>query len=325
MTPLSTLPPVTPLFCQSNLTFTEFNRIVTELVSRDRVLEEAVVNFTSVAGLARTASLLSAAEIILGTNITELVIASGVLPEGFLSFEDFQNTMAERVSTLEQNTIVTVADGVTTPQTLKALSLSNQANIANLQSQLDAFSKTLASVTALTDQIKSINDIVSTVNSRLDTLESIQADQADELKNARKEFAQDPSKRLVDKIDEMDGVSEALQTNVTAAVKEITDARAPDRFDSLAERLGSMESSMESFSETLSLLQGRGAVTGVKSGRSILHGNIELIPGSNIALTRERNGIRIDVVDKATCIDTQAPIGDPNGPCCGPSSVTIGN
>jgi len=323
-TPLSTLPPVTPLSAESQLSFTEFQRVTSQLVQRDRVLEEAVVNFMSAASLVRTANMLAAMELILGTDLTEQTIAAGALPAGYVSFQDFQNDIESRVSTLEQGFQVTSPDGTTT-QSLKSLSLSNQANIAALQQQLDQFNAAIAAAQALTSQIASIAATVASVDSRLATIEAVQADQADELKNARKEFAQDPSKRLVDKIDSMDSISEALQTNMDAVTKEVTDARAPDRFDSLAEHIGSIEASIQDLNDSLSQLQGRGAVTGVKVGRSILHSNVELIPGSNIALTRERNGIRIDVVDKATCIDTQAPIGDPNSACCGPGSVTIGN
>lgn len=322
--PLTSLPPVKPLSCQSQLTFTEFNRVVSDLMIRDRVLEEALINFTSVSSLQLTASLLSATETILGKDLVADVIASGALPGDFQDFATFQAMVTDRLGTLEKNTIVTDEDGEN-PKSLKALVLSNQQTIGALNSAIDEFDKELAGIKALTDDIAAVKEVVDTVNTRISDLENLLGDLADEVKNARKELASDPSKRLVDKIDAIDSAIVALQTTLNAVVKEMVDARSADRFDSVAERIGELESNLEAFEETLSNLRGRGIVTGIKVGRSILHGVTELIPGSNIAITRERNGLRIDVVEKATCIDMSAPIGDPNAACCGPSNVTIGN
>ena len=321
---LSTLPSVRPLLAQRELTFTEFNRIISDLAQRDRVLEEGVQNFVSQAGLARTASLLAATEKILGENLVTQVIDTGALPTDVLSFEEFQTTVEERLAAVEALTIVTDADGLN-PRSLKALVLSNQATIAAVNKKVDDFAAELDALSAVTDDVAAIKAVTDTVNTRLSTVEAILADLSDEVRNARKEFADDPSKRLVDKMDSIDGKIAALQQNVNSLVKEMTDARSPDQFDSLAARIGSLESSIEAINEAVSQLNGRGVVTGIKVGRTIRHGVIELIPGSNLAITPERAGFRVDLVEKATCIDASAPVGDPNAACCPPGSISIAN
>lgn len=324
MTFVSTLPPVTPILAQRELSFTEFNRAIGELSARDRVLEEAVQNFTSQAGLATTASLLAATEKILGEDLVAAVVSAGALPAGILSFADLQATYGERLTAVEELTVVTDTDGLN-PRSLKAVVLSNQATIAAVNAKVDAFATELEALSAITDDIDAIKAVTDSVNSRLTTAEQVLADLSDEVRNARKEFADDPNKRLVDKIDSIDGNITAAQQTVSSLVKEITDARSPDQYDTLGARIGALESSIESINEVVSLLQGRGVVTGIKVGRTIRHGMIELIPGSNIALTPERAGFRVDVVEKATCIDATAPIGDPNAACCAPGSSQIAN
>jgi chromosome segregation ATPase len=226
------------------------------------------------------------------------------------------------VTSLEAAT--TIDTGQNQPLSLKSVVESTQVTLAALNDAITAYAAELAAIKAITDDIVAVKTTVDAMNKRLTDVEALLADLSDEVKQARKEYASDPSKRLIDKIDSMDSEILALQQTTAALEKEIVDARSADRFDTLAERLGSIESSIESIQDALNNLAGRGNVNGLRVGRSILHGEVELIPGSNIAITRERNGYRFDIVDNGTCVDLGAPKIDPNN-CCGNGNPNFGN
>lgn len=319
----TTLPDVTPLSCATKLTFIEINRIISELMMRDRTLEEAVLAFTDEAFLQNTVKVLAATQMILGQELVDSVIAANIqLPTGVLDFAAFQSEINSRVASLEDATTVTSGDSQ--PLSLKSVVESSQVTIAALNDAVTAFGEELAQIKAITDDIVAIKTTVDAMNKRLTDAEALLADLSDEVKQARKEFASDPSKRLIDKIDSIDSKILALQQTTSALSKEIVDARSADRFDTLAERLGSIESSIETLQTTLDNLTGRGNVNGMRVGRSILHGEVELIPGAGLAITRERNGYRFDIVDTGTCMDFAAPKVDPNN-CCGPGNPNFGN
>ena len=324
MTDTTNLPEVTPLSCVPGLTFIEINRAISQLMARDRALEEAFYDFTSESFLQNTVKMLSATSLILGQDLMNSVIAANnQLPTGFEDFSTFQSEMMQRVASLEDATTVTSTDS-STPLSIKSVVQSTQVTLTALNDAITAFGTQLAAMQALTNNITAITTTVTAMNTRLTNVESLLADLSDEVKQARKEFASDPSKRLIDKIDAIDSEILALQQTTEAMSKEIVDARSADRFDTLAEHIGSIEDSIESLQSTLNTLVGSGNVTSVRVGRSILHGEVELIPGSNIAITRERNGYRIDVVDAATCIDFAATKVDPNN-CCGSGNPNFGN
>jgi len=319
----TTLPDVTPLSCAQKLTFIEINRLVTELMMRDRSLEEAVLAFTNEAFLHNTVKVLAAAQLILGQDLVDTVIAANnQLPVGVLDFSAFQTELSARVASLESATTVTSGDSQ--PLSLKSVVESSQVTLAALNDAVTAFGVQLAAIKAVTDDVVAIKTTVDAMNKRLTDVEALLADLSDEVKQARKEFASDPSKRLIDKIDDIDSKILALQQTSSALSKEIVDARSADRFDTLAERLGSIESSIETLQTTIDNLSGRGNVNGIKVGRSVLHGEVEFIPGTNIAITRERNGYRFDMVDTGTCVDFAAPKIDPNN-CCGGGNTNFGN
>ena len=93
MTDLSSLPSVTPLSAANKQTFTEFNRIITELMVRDRVLEESLLAFTDSAYLQNTVKILAATEQILGPELVQNVIdANNLLPLNFQNLLNFQTT-----------------------------------------------------------------------------------------------------------------------------------------------------------------------------------------------------------------------------------------
>lgn len=324
MTDLSSLPSVTPLSAANKQTFTEFNRIITELMARDRVLEESLLAFTDSAYLQNTVKILAATKQILGPELVQNVIdANNLLPLNFQNFLNFQTTTSESLQSLQES--VTFTQGDSQPMSLKSVVEGTQTTIAALNTAVEAFGTQLAAIQALTGDITSIKTSVDALDSRLTDAEALIADLSDEIKQARKEFANDPSKRLIDKIDSIDSQIVSMQLTTERLTKEIVDARSADRFDTLGERIGSLESDLEATQETLQTLQGKGSVTGFKVGRSILHGNVELIPGSNIAITRERNGFRIDVVDVGSVIDLGAPRIDPNNCCTGNNNVNFGN
>lgn len=324
MTDLSSLPSVTPLSAANKQTFTEFNRIITELMVRDRVLEESLLAFTDSAYLQNTVKILAATKQILGPELVQNVIdANNLLPLNFQNFLNFQTTTSESLQSLQES--VTFTQGDSQPMSLKSVVEGTQTTIAALNTAVEAFGTQLAAIQALTGDITSIKTSVDALDSRLTDAEALIADLSDEIKQARKEFANDPSKRLIDKIDSIDSQIVSMQLTTERLTKEIVDARSADRFDTLGERIGSLESDLEATQETLQTLQGKGSVTGFKVGRSILHGNVELIPGSNIAITRERNGFRIDVVDVGSVIDLGAPRIDPNNCCTGNSNPNFGN
>jgi len=319
----TTLPPTDPLACNRELTFSVFNKIIQQLVARDRQLELAVVNFTSVTELQRTSALLDAVEVILGPTLVEHVIDNDLLPEGTNSYENLESDLTDRVVALEGQTTYQDTEG--TVRSVKSLALNNQTNIAALNQKLDAFDAELDAVRAIIDDITAIKTTLDSQESRLADVETLLADVMLEVKNARREFSNDPAKRLIDKIDNLDARIEANVVNIRATIKEIVDARAVDRFDTLGERIGSLESGIEELHDLVDVLRGRGTVTGLKVGRSILHGDAELIPGNNIAITRERNGYRVDVVDMGTCVDLGAPKIDPNDGCCPPGNANFAN
>lgn len=324
MADLSSLPSVTPLSAANKQTFTELNRIITELMARDRVLEESLLAFTDSAYLQNTVKILAATEQILGPELVQNVIdANNLLPLNFQNFLNFQTTTSESLQSLQES--VTFTQGDSQPMSLKSVVEGTQTTIAALNTAVEAFGTQLAAIQALTGDITSIKTSVDALDSRLTDAEALIADLSDEIKQARKEFANDPSKRLIDKIDSIDSQIVSMQLTTERLTKEIVDARSADRFDTLGERIGSLESDLEATQETLQTLQGKGSVTGFKVGRSILHGNVELIPGSNIAITRERNGFRIDVVDVGSVIDLGAPRIDPNNCCTGNSNPNFGN
>lgn len=317
MSDLTSLPEVTPLSCQRDLSFTEFNRIIIELMTRDRVLEEAVLAFTDEAYLQNTVKMLKALNLIAGPDLMQAVITSGALPVGFQDLDTFEKMVNDRLANLEAETTVTQGDNA--PRSLKSVVDGLTNTMAAFSGQLATFKTDLDNIKAVTSQIDTVISTLTSLTSRVTDLEALVADISSELTNARKEFSSDPSKRLIDKIDAMDSVSRSLKQRVDALVKEITDARSADRYDTLAQHLGAIESSVEALQETLEALRGRGSVSGIRVGRSILHGDVELIPGSNIAITRERNGYRIDVADIGTVVDLAAPVMDPNN-CCGPNT-----
>ena len=319
----TTLPSVDPFACNRELTFSEFNLRIGQLVERDRLLEQAVVNFTNAADLPRISELLDAIELLLGEDLVQSVIDDGLLPAGVRDFDVFQADTEQRVTEIEGANTITESDGST--RSLKSLALNNQQNIIALTQRVDQLDEDLEAARAIAGDIEFIKTTLESQNSRLSDLEVIVADVAQEVKNARREFADDPAKRLIDKIDNLDGRIESNLRDTKALIKEITDARAPDRFDTLAERIGSLEASIEEVFDKINSLQGRGVVTGIRVGRSILHGDVELIPGSNHAITRERNGYRFDTVDLGTCVDLAAPIVDPNNGCCPPGNPNFGN
>jgi hypothetical protein len=320
----TSLPDVMPLSCAQKLTFVEINRAITELMMRDRVLEEAVLAFTDEAFLQNTVKVLSATEVILGSDLMQAVIAANnMLPVGVQDFQTFQSEIASRVTSLEDAT--TVTSGSQQPLSLKSVVEGTQTTLAALNTAIEAFAAELAAIKAVTDSISSLSSTVTAMEKRLADAEALLADLSDEVKQARKEFATDPSKRLIDKIDAIDSNILALQQTTDALQKEIVDARSADRFDTLAERLGSIESSIETLQDTINNLSGKGNVNGLRVGRSILHGEVEIIPGSGIAITRERNGLRIDVADSGTCVDLGAPKIDANNGCCGPGNPNFGN
>lgn len=317
------LPEVDPIKCPSQLTFTEWQRVVTQLMARDRVLEQAILLAMGTADLQRMATLVSAYELILGEGLVDQTATLGVLPQGFEDYPTFFNRVTNRLGELENNTQFTDPDGAA--RSIKALALNNEANIRNLNNKVDRLDADLEEIKDLTDQIQQVNQFVGSVDARVRDLELQVSDLASEIRNARKEFSNDPARRLIDKIDAIDGLINTLRTSLRAVQREITDARSPDRFDSLAERMGSLESGAEQLRELLQNLQGRGIVGGIRVGRSVLRGEVELIPGANIAITRERNGYRIDVVDFGTCVDFSAPKIDPNNGCCPPNNASFGN
>lgn len=324
MADLSSLPSVTPLSAANKQTFTELNRIITELMARDRVLEESLLAFTDSAYLQNTVKILAATKQILGPELVQNVIdANNLLPLNFQNLLNFQTTTSESLQSLQES--VTFTQGDSQPMSLKSVVEGTQTTIAALNTAVEAFGTQLAAIQALTGDITSIKTSVDALDSRLTDAEALIADLSDEIKQARKEFANDPSKRLIDKIDSIDSQIVSMQLTTERLTKEIVDARSADRFDTLGERIGSLESDLEATQETLQTLQGKGSVTGFKVGRSILHGNVELIPGSNIAITRERNGFRIDVVDVGSVIDLGAPRIDPNNCCTGNSNPNFGN
>ena len=322
MSDLSSLPEVTPLSCQRELAFTEFNRIISELMARDRVLENAVLAFTDEIYLQNTVKMLKALNLIIGEDLMTSVITSGALPPGVESFAIQQATQASQIADLQQATQVT--DGDNAPRSLKSVVDGLTNTMTAFSGLLTSFQTQLEGIVAMTSQISSVQTQLASLNSRVTDLEALVSDLSSEVTNARKEFASDPSKRLVDKIDAMDSISTSLAQKVTALMKEVTDARSADRYDTLAEHIGAVESSVEALQNALEVLVGSGAVSGVRVGRSVLHGDVELIPGSNIAITRERNGFRIDVVEIGTVVDLGAPTVDPNN-CCGPNRPTFGN
>lgn len=319
----TTLPEVDPIQCLTNLTFAEWQRVISQLMSRDRELEVAILTLTNALDLSQLGATLQATRQILGSALVDNVILNGTLPTDFDSFFVFQNEMKDRVQELENS--ITFVDSEGTPRTIRSLTLNNQVSIQNINQTLDEFDAELQVFRDVAGDIEAIKSFVDTVDARVNDIEALLADLALEIRNARKEFADDPSKRLIDKIDSMDGEVASIRSRINGLVKEVTDARSPDRFDSLAEHLGDIEGSVEELSERLDFLGGQGQVSGLKIGRSILHGQVELIPGANIALTRERNGIRIDVVDMGTCVDYGAPKIDPNFGCCGPANPNFGN
>lgn len=317
------LPEVDPIKCNSQLTFTEWQRVVTQLMARDRVLEQAILVAMGTTDLQRMATLVSAYELVLGRGLVDQTATLGVLPQGFEDYATFFGRVNSRLGELETNTRFTDPDG--TDRSIKALAQNNEANIRDLNRKVDRLDADLEAIKDLTDEIEQVNQFVGSVDNRVRDLELQVGDLAAEIRNARKEFSNDPSRRLIDKIDSIDGLINSLRTSLRAVQREITDARAPDRFDSLAERMGDLESGAEQLRELLQNLQGRGIVAGIRVGRSVLRGEVELIPGANIAITRERNGYRIDVVDFGTCVDYSAPKIDPNNGCCPPSNASFGN
>lgn len=322
MSDLSSLPDVTPLSCQRDLSFTEFNRIISELMARDRVLEEAVLAFTNEAYLQNAVKMLKATELIIGEELMQTVITSGQLPPGVESFAVQQLNQAQQIAELRVAT--TVTDGENAPRSLKSVVDGLVNTMTGFSGLLTTFQAELDNIKAMTDQIGQVKTIMESLNKRVSDLESIVGDLSAEITNARKEFATDPSKRLVDKIDSMDSVSRALRQRVDALTKEVTDARSADRYDTLAQHIGAVESSVEALQEAIEALQGKGMVTGIRVGRSILHADVEFIPGANMAITRERNGFRFDVVERGSVVDLGAPTIDPNN-CCGPGRPTFGN
>jgi len=319
---LSSLPDVTPLSCQRDLSFTEFNRIISELMTRDRVLEEAVLAFTDEAYLQNTVKMLKALELIVGSDLLQTVISSGALPVDFLDLATFEVNTTAALAELQQAT--TVTDGTSSPRSLKSVVDGLTNTMTAFSGLLTTFQAELDNIKAMTDQIGQVQTLLTSLDKRVTDLEALVGDLSAEITNARKEYASDPSKRLVDKIDAMDSVSRALTQKVNSLTKEVTDARSADRYDTLAQHIGAVESSVEALQDSLEVLKGKGQVTGIRVGRSILHGDVELIPGSNIAITRERNGYRIDVADIGTVVDLSAPVIDPNN-CCGPGRPSFGN
>lgn len=322
MSDLTSLPEVTPLTCQRDLSFTEFNRIISELMTRDRVLEEAVLAFTDNAYLQNTVKMLKALDLIVGPDLMQTVIAAGALPPGVETFVTQQVNQAQAIAQLQQDTQVT--NGGNTPRSLKSVVDGLTNTMTGFSGLLTTFQAELDNIKAMTAQIGQVQSTLNSLNKRVTDLEALVGDLSSEITNARKEFASDPSKRLVDKIDAMDSISRALRQRVDALTKEVTDARSADRYDTLAQHIGAVESSVESLRESIDTLTGKGAVSGIRVGRSILHGDVELIPGSNVAITRERNGFRFDVVEIGSVVDLGAPTIDPNG-CCGPGRPTFGN
>lgn len=322
MSALSSLPNVTPLACQRELSFTEFNRIISELMTRDRVLEEAVLAFTDEAYLQNTVKMLKALELIVGEDLLQSVISSGVLPVTFANLDTFESTTTAAIAELQQAT--TVTEGGSAPRSIKSVVDGLTNTMTAFSGLLTTFQAELDGIKAMTEQIGKVQTTLTSLDRRVTDLEALVGDLSAEITNARKEYASDPSKRLVDKIDAMDSVSRALTQKVNALTKEVTDARSADRYDTLAQHIGAVESSVEALQDSLEILKGKGQVTGIRVGRSILHGDVELIPGSNIAITRERNGYRIDVADIGTVVDLSAPVIDPNN-CCGPGRPSFGN
>lgn len=320
---LTTLPPVKPVTCQSQLTFTEWNRTIEQLIQRDRKLEESFLLALNSLDITALSALLGAVNVILGSDLIGDVELNGVLPIDLSNFAAFQRDAIARIAVLEANQVAQDEEG--NDRSLKSLVLNSQSSIAAVNVKLDDFQTELDAIKAITDQVTAIKTFVDGVEARLTDAESLIADFGAEIKNARKEFADDPSKRLVDKITAMDAQADATTEKLAVLVKEVTDARAPDRFDTLAERVGSLESDLEDLRELITDLRGRGTVTGIKVGRSVLHGVVELLPGGNIAVTRERNGYRMDVVDEGTCVDLAAPKIDPNNGQCGPKDPNFGN
>lgn len=321
--PESGLPDVKPLSCNTNLTFTEWQRIVSDLMARDRTLEAAFLDLTRSLDLQALGAILNATQVILGPELVTQVAGSGAMPDNLENFEVFQRETNDRLGTIESSVTFTDLEG--TPRSIKALALNNQANIQSLNQKVDEFDQELEDIKEITDDIDAIKEFVDNVEARLKDVEELSSDTAAEVKNARKEFADQPGKRLIDKIDAMDSERQSMLTKLNAAIKELTDARSPDRFDTLAERMGDLESQLEDINEQINLLQGQGTVTGIKVGRSVLTGQVEIIPGSNFAIVRERNGYRMNVVDFGTCVDYAAPKIDPNNGCCGPNNPNFGN
>lgn len=319
----TTLNPVDPIACNRELTFTLFNRMIAQLMARDRELERAVVNFTNESELQRTAELLGAFESLLGAELVQSTIDNDVIPAGFESYDQYQSNTNDRLDVVETAVVFEDTDGAR--RSIKSLALNNEASISALNEKVDALDAELDTIRELTDDIETINTTLQSQESRLADVETLLQDVVTEVKNARKEFADDPSKRLIDKISDIDARILSNVQNVRSLIKEVTDARSSDRFDTLGGRIGALESGIEELFDTIASLRGRGTVTGMKVGRSILHGDVELIPGENIAITRERNGYRIDVVDKGTCVNLGAPIVDPNDGCCPPSNANFGN
>ena len=320
----TSLPGVTPITCQRELSFTEFTRVITELMERDRVLEEAVLAFTDEAYLQNTVKVLAAAQLILGQDLVDAVVAAGQLPVGFSNFATFEADTENRLISLEGLANITSTDPDVSPRSVKSVVEGMQTTLTAVADQVTAFGEQLAEIAALTSDLVAVKTSIDTLAKRVTDLEALTASMSDELRNARKEYASDPSKRLVDKINSMDSISTSLRQKVDALTKEVTDARSADRYDTLAEHIGDIESTIEAFQDTLNSLQGAGSVNSLRVGRSMLHGDVELVPGSNIAITRERNGFRIDVVDVGSVVDLGAPRIDPNN-CCTPGTPSFGN
>ena len=318
------LPEVTPLSCQRQLSFTEFNRAITELIVRDRILEEAVLNFTNSEALQNSAAMLAAINIILGADLMATVISSGALPVGVSDFATFQALVTQQIAALQAATTITDPSNPNVPLSLQSVVSGLVATVNANNTAIAAFQAQLAAIVASTPALTAIQSTLTSYGTRLTSLEALTADMSQELTNARVEYASDPTKRLVDKIQAMDAAIAASQQQIAALTKEIVDARDASLYDTLAEHLGAISASVEALSEVVNTLGGNGTVQGLKVGRSILHGVPELIPGVGIAITRERNGFRIDQVDFGTVVDLSQQRIDPNN-CAGPGAPSFGN
>ena len=168
----TSLPGVTPITCQRELSFTEFTRVITELMERDRVLEDAVLAFTDEAYLQNTVKVLQATKLILGTDLVDAVVAAGQLPVGFSDFATFEADAEARLASLEELNTITGATPEVSPRSVKSVVEGMQTTLVAVADQVAAFGAQLAEIAALTSDLITIQTSLATLSKRATDLEA---------------------------------------------------------------------------------------------------------------------------------------------------------